>query len=109
MGSEDVEDEEERFDLTAKIKQLQRDSEDGKQQWWAFCDAEGHSNRRDPNKHNVDFLRRFFENRREGLIPTGKVSLAPQHEPDPEMHKIWVQRVKQTQRSSPDMKVRWEA
>lgn len=101
-------DEEERADLAQRVKQLQRDTEEGKQQWWAFCDAEGHSNRRDPNKHTVEFLRRFFSNRREGLIPAGRASLAPQNEPDPEMHKIWVQRVKQTQRSSPDMKARWE-
>jgi len=108
MVVDSEEDDEERADLTSQVKRIQRDSEEGKQQWWAFCDAEGYSNRRDPNKHSLDFLRRFFALRREGVLPAHAVSLAPQHEPDPEMHKIWVQRIKQTQRSSQDMKTRWE-
>lgn len=108
MGFDSSDDEEERTDLAQRIKELQRKSEEGKQQWWAFCDSEGHSNRRDPNKHNVEFLRRFFANRSEGVIPAGRASLAPQNEPQPEMHNFWVQRIKQTQRSSPDMKSSWE-
>lgn len=100
-------DDEERADLAARVKQLQRDSEESKQQWWAFCDAEGHSNRRDPNRHTVEFLRRFFEARREGRIPAGRTTPAPPLE-DPEMHKVWVQRIKQAQRSSQDLKAKWE-
>jgi len=108
MPSRSDDDDEERADLSARVKQLQRDSEDGKQQWWAFCDAEGFSNRRDPNRHTADFLRRFFEARRDGMIPAGRALAAPPHEADPEMHKIWVGRIKQAQRSSPEQKQKWE-
>lgn len=101
-------DNEERADLAARVKQLQRDSEEGKQQWWCFCDVEGFSNRRDPNRHTVEFLRRFFDARREGRIPAGRSTSLPANEADPEMHKIWVGRVKQAQRSSPEQKMRWE-
>jgi len=99
-------DDEEKADLVAKIKRLQRDSEEGKQQWWAFCDAEGFSNRRDPNRHATDFLRRFFDARRDGGIPQGRPP-APPHDADPE-HRMWVGRVKQVQRSEPDTKAKWE-
>mmetsp|Transcript_57246 Transcript_57246/g.91013 ORF Transcript_57246/g.91013 Transcript_57246/m.91013 type:complete len:276 (-) Transcript_57246:75-902(-) len=108
MVVDSEEDDEDRADLAAQVKRLQRDSEEGKQQWWAFCDSEGYSNRRDPNKHSLDFLRRFFALRREGVLPVHAVSLAPQNEPDPEMHKVWVQRIKQSQRSSQEMKTWWE-
>jgi len=101
-------DSEERADLASRVKQLQRESEDGKQQWWAWCDAEGFSNRRDPQRHTAEFLKRFFEARRDGRIPAGRPLAAPAHEVDPEMHKVWVNRIKQAQRSSPDQKLRWE-
>ena len=53
----------ERADLAARVKQLQRGSPEGKRQWWSFCDSEG-LNRRDPSRHTVAFLRRFFAQRR---------------------------------------------
>jgi len=108
MPSRDDDDDEERADLAARVKQLQRDSEEGKQQWWSFCDAEGFSNRRDPNKHTADFIRRFFDARRDGRIPAGRSPVAPPHEVDPDMHKNLVGRIKQVQRSSPDQKEQWE-
>jgi len=108
MPSRDDDDDEERADLAARVKQLQRDSDEGKQQWWSFCDAEGYSNRRDPNRHTAEFLRRFFDARRDGRIPAGRSAAAPPHEVDPEMHKSLVTRVKQVQRSSPEQKEQWE-
>lgn len=100
-------DDEEKADLVARIKQIQRESDEGKQQWWSFCDTEGFNNRRDPLRHTTEFLRKFFEARRDGRI-VATVSVAPPNEIDPEMHKIWVGRVKQVQRSSPESKLRWE-
>lgn len=106
MGRLD-EDEEEHADLVARVKQLQRDGEESKQQWWSFCEAEGYSSRRDPNRHTVEFLRRFFQARREGRIPDVRPSVTPMSEIDVETHRILVQRVKQAQRSSTEMKDRW--
>jgi len=75
----DQDDDEERADLAARVKQLQRDNEEEKQQWKAYCDKEG-SNRRDPNRHTADFLRRFFDVRRDGTpaaTPAAPANLEP--------------------------------
>eukprot|EP00747_Dinoflagellata_sp_TGD_P186701 gnl/TRDRNA2_/TRDRNA2_43921_c0_seq1.p1 gnl/TRDRNA2_/TRDRNA2_43921_c0~~gnl/TRDRNA2_/TRDRNA2_43921_c0_seq1.p1 ORF type:complete len:242 (+),score=44.25 gnl/TRDRNA2_/TRDRNA2_43921_c0_seq1:106-831(+) len=101
-----VNDEEELADLISRVKSLQRESQEGKAQWWAWCDCQGFTTRKDPSKHTTDFLRRFFDARREGRIPMQQARLCPAGE-DPEMHATLVHRIKQSQRQSQEMKNRW--
>jgi len=46
-------------EVIIKIKAFQRSSEEGKQAWWAFCDAQEGQNR-DPARYEVDVLQAFL-------------------------------------------------
>lgn len=50
----------EKDDLIARVKRGQRTSVEFKQQWWMYCDGLG-GGIRDPSRHDLTFLRRFFE------------------------------------------------
>ncbi|CAE7035439.1 unnamed protein product, partial [Symbiodinium natans] len=83
---------------------VQRESEEGRQQWWGFCEAEGKNNRRDPQRHTLHSLRRFFQLREQGTLP----KLRPGYgQPDPETHQYWAQKLKDAMRASADLKQRW--
>lgn len=41
-------------------------------------------------------------------IAIGQGTAAPSHEVDPALHRSWVQKIKQVQRSEPDTKQKWE-
>lgn len=96
-------DDDEKIELAARVKQIQRDGEESKHQWWAFCDAEGRGFR-DPTRHSVDFLRRFFELRESGGLP----AVQPLHAAaDSDLHEALVKKVKASQRSSELTKQAW--
>ena len=46
--------------LVDKIKQIQRSSQQAKEQWWEYCDGYGEGNR-DPSRHDDAFLTAFIE------------------------------------------------
>mmetsp|Transcript_10336 Transcript_10336/g.24892 ORF Transcript_10336/g.24892 Transcript_10336/m.24892 type:complete len:283 (+) Transcript_10336:59-907(+) len=99
-----MEDPDEHASLVKKVKQVQRESEEGKQQWWAFCEFEGKNNRRDPQRHTLHSLRRFFHLRDQGGLPKLRLGSS---QPDPETHQYWVQKLKDAQRLSSDLRQKW--
>mmetsp|Transcript_71037 Transcript_71037/g.219639 ORF Transcript_71037/g.219639 Transcript_71037/m.219639 type:complete len:417 (-) Transcript_71037:110-1360(-) len=97
--------------LVARIKAVQRDSDQGRNQWHNFCDTSGKGTR-DPSRHPASFLRSFFEALRDGSIPQGLEALherpLPENNDDPkEALPILVAKVKQGQRTSVEFKQRW--
>ncbi|CAJ1452930.1 unnamed protein product [Effrenium voratum] len=99
-----MEDPNEHASLVKRVKQVQRESEESKQQWWAFCELEGKTNRRDPQRHTLQSLRRFFQLREQGGLSKARALAAGS---DPETHQYWVQKVKDAHRLSPDLKQKW--
>lgn len=101
--------------LVAALKQLQRESDEGRQMWWRWCEAVG-SGGRDPKRHTVKFLEDFFEALQQGAIPDFAVqpefvppvvrvkSLSIQEE---QYLEQLVQHVKASQRRSLEWKKRW--
>mmetsp|Transcript_125918 Transcript_125918/g.356111 ORF Transcript_125918/g.356111 Transcript_125918/m.356111 type:complete len:174 (+) Transcript_125918:11-532(+) len=47
-------------ELVLRVKAAQRQSEDSKQRWWAWCDAHG-GGVRDPQRHSAEFLEEFVD------------------------------------------------
>lgn len=52
-------------DLVQTVKEMQRNDQVAKEQWWAYCDALGQGIR-DPAKHNDEFVQSFIDNYRAG-------------------------------------------
>eukprot|EP00933_Yihiella_yeosuensis_P032939 TRINITY_DN2660_c0_g4_i1.p1 TRINITY_DN2660_c0_g4~~TRINITY_DN2660_c0_g4_i1.p1 ORF type:complete len:454 (+),score=108.11 TRINITY_DN2660_c0_g4_i1:141-1502(+) len=50
----------ERAELVNRVKRGQRTNTEFKQQWWLYCDTIG-GGIRDPSRHDVEYLKRFFE------------------------------------------------
>lgn len=93
-----MEEPDEHTSLVKRVKQVQRESEESKQQWWAFCELEG-KNRRDPQRHTLHSLRRFFQLREQGGLPKTRL--------EPGTHQSLVQKVKDAVRMSPELKQKW--
>ena len=94
-----MEEPDEHASLVKRVKQVQRESDESKQQWWAFCELEGKNNRRDPQRHTLHSLRRFFHLRDQGGLP--KVRL------EPGTHQYLAQKLKDAVRLSADTKQKW--
>lgn len=64
----------EKGELANRVKRGQRTSMEFKQQWWVYCDTLG-GGIRDPSRHDVAFLKRFFDRyaptQDEGATATG--------------------------------------
>jgi hypothetical protein len=52
--------------LVAQIKEMQRQQEGAKEQWWAYCDSNG-KGKRDPMKHDQAFLANFMSAYNSGI------------------------------------------
>mmetsp|Transcript_40212 Transcript_40212/g.87902 ORF Transcript_40212/g.87902 Transcript_40212/m.87902 type:complete len:614 (+) Transcript_40212:81-1922(+) len=59
---------EEKDKLVDKIKDIQRGSEEGKQQWWQYCDS-AKTGSRDPARQPLDFLKKFLQAYLRGETP----------------------------------------
>ncbi|CAK9002830.1 Polyubiquitin [Durusdinium trenchii] len=98
-----MEDPDEHTSLVKRVKQVQREGEESKQQWWAFCELEGKSNRRDPQRHSLQSLRRFFQIREQGGLPRSVQKLRS----DAAAHQLWVQKLTEILRASEEAKQNW--
>lgn len=98
----------EQSELAGRVKQLQRVNDEGKRQWWAFCEAEGFNHKKDPYLHTTEFLRQFFEARSGGRINLALSDAREGADGDSNHLQALVHRVKASQRQSPDGKYRWE-
>lgn len=65
----------EKDDLVWKVKGIQRSSNEGKEQWYAFCDASRTGNR-DPSRHTTASLTNFLESYYRGEPPEARASSA---------------------------------
>jgi len=111
MSLRDPEESDDHLALVARVKAVQRDSDQGRNQWHNFCDTSGKGTR-DPSRHPASFLRSFFEALRDGAIPRGLEALherpLPETSDDPkEALPILIAKVKQGQRTSVEFKQRW--
>jgi len=51
-----------------QIKNIQRQDQNAKEQWWTFCDNELEGVK-DPNRHDISILQRFLEMYNNGTLP----------------------------------------
>jgi len=82
-------------ELVSAVKELQRTDPMAKEQWVQYCTTEGQGTR-DPSKHDVSFLRNFFDVRETIEVPQ------PTHAGIADLFK-------EAQRASPTFKQAWSA
>merc|ERR1719445_2508494 len=59
-GGQSLEGISDKEDLVARVKWVQRSDPEGKEQWYAYCDATRTGNR-DPSRHTAESLSNFLE------------------------------------------------
>jgi|UniRef100_A0A7S4LBA0 hypothetical protein len=107
--------------LVTQVKQLQQSSQQGKQAWATWCIQWGGGNR-DPNRHDVSFLKDFLYMNGVGTpgLGMGGMGMQPGMPVHPAMQmqmlgtgvgpvkEKLVKQIKELQRSSPEMKQNWQ-
>mmetsp|Transcript_70707 Transcript_70707/g.118197 ORF Transcript_70707/g.118197 Transcript_70707/m.118197 type:complete len:322 (-) Transcript_70707:1336-2301(-) len=107
--------------LVTQVKQLQQSSQQGKQAWATWCIQWGGGNR-DPNRHDVSFLKDFLYMNGVGTpgLGMGGMGMQPGMPVHPAMQmqmlgtgvgpvkEKLVKQIKELQRSSPEMKQSWQ-
>ena len=101
--------------LVTKIKEGQRASEEWKQAWWSYCDANG-LGKKDPAAHPTEVLRHFI-NTHSHIHPSNAAPFKPVPGPSPAVvpgapvataeHQSLVTQVKQVQQTSPQGREAW--
>ena len=94
--------------LVAKIKEGQRASEEWKQAWWSYCDANG-LGKKDPAAHSTEVLQQFINTHSHiHLDLSSPAPLKPVPVPPPAtVGGVLVAKIKEGQRASQEWKQAW--